>query len=85
MSPEREALLQQAYCDWASNRAYWDGRNFRVRLEPATPTHHPKSKVIAPWNSLVKRLYKIRSDIGAFHHDARRQCGGRFSRVGLGT
>lgn len=49
--------VKQAFNDWNSNRAYLDnGRNYRVRPEPATPTYRPKGK-IASWNKEVKRLF----------------------------
>jgi hypothetical protein len=49
--------VQQAFRDWIERRAYVDnGRNYRVRLEPATPTRRPSGK-IAPWNKEVKRLF----------------------------
>lgn len=49
--------VKQAFQDWNSNRAYLDnGRNYRVRSEPATPTYRPRGK-IASWNKEVKRLF----------------------------
>jgi hypothetical protein len=59
--------VQQAFRDWNDNRAYLDnGRNYRVRPEPATPTYRPKGKV-ASWNREVKRLF---ADSGEFHRAA---------------
>lgn len=56
--------VKQAFRDWNTNRAYLDnGRNYRVRPEPATPTHRPSGK-IAPWNKEVKRLF---ADCHEFH------------------
>jgi hypothetical protein len=50
--------VQQAFRDWNDNRAYLDnGRNYRVRPEPATPTHRPTGK-IASWNKEVKRFHR---------------------------
>jgi hypothetical protein len=64
---EMSAAIRQAFADWTSNRAYLDnGRNYRVREEPATPTHRPSGK-IAPWNREVKRLF---ADCGEFHRAA---------------
>lgn len=49
--------LQSAFRAWIERRAYLDnGGNYRLRSEPATPTHHPRGK-IAPWNREVKRLF----------------------------
>lgn len=49
--------VKQAFRDWNEHRAYVDnGRNYRVRLEAATPTHRPSGKV-ASWNKEVKRLF----------------------------
>lgn len=51
------ATVRQAFRDWIERRAYLDnGGNYRLRPEPATPTHRPKGKV-APWNREVKRLF----------------------------
>jgi hypothetical protein len=49
--------VRQAFRDWNEHRAYVDnGGNYRVRPEPATPTHRPSGKV-ASWNKEVKRLF----------------------------
>jgi hypothetical protein len=65
---EYSTAVQQAFRDWNSNRAYLDnGGNYRVRPEPATPTHRPAGK-IAPWNREVKRLF---ADSGEFHRAAK--------------
>lgn len=52
-SPE----IRQAFRDWNEHRAYVDnGGNYRLRPEPATPTHRPRGK-IAPWNKEVRRAF----------------------------
>src|ERR1041385_7691740 len=67
-SVEYSAAVRQAFRDWNEHRAYLDnGRNYRVRSEPATPTHRPSGK-IAPWNREVKRMF---ADCGEFHRAAR--------------
>ena len=65
---EYSPTIKQAFRDWNEHRAYLDnGGNYRVRSEPATPTHRPSGK-IAPWNREVKRLF---ADSGEFHRAAK--------------
>lgn len=62
---ETSAAIRQAFRDWNERRAYLDnGGNYRVRSEPATPTHRPGGK-IAPWNKEVKRRFASCSEFHA--------------------
>jgi hypothetical protein len=62
------AAVHQAFHDWNEHRAYVDnGGNYRVRLEPATPTHRPAGK-IASWNREVKRRF---ANCAEFHRAAK--------------
>lgn len=54
-----------AFHAWNSNLAYLDnGGNYRLRPEPATPTHRPRGK-IAPWNQTVKRAFPSSAEFHA--------------------
>ncbi len=69
-TPEEKALLDQAFADWKSNKAYVDGAgNYRVRPEPATPTHKV-SGTVAPWNKEVKRLYPTSAEFNVAAREA---------------
>jgi hypothetical protein len=62
---ETSDAIRQAFRDWNTRRAYIDnGGNYRVRPEPATPTHRPSGK-IAPWNKEVKRRFASCSEFHA--------------------
>lgn len=57
--------IQQAFNDWNSNRAYVDkGGNYRVRPEPATPTHK-MSGPVASWNKEAKRRFPTSAELHA--------------------
>jgi hypothetical protein len=57
--------IRQAFRDWNERRAYLDnGGNYRLRPEPATPTHRPSGK-IASWNKEVKRRFANCSEFHA--------------------
>lgn len=61
--------IQDAFRAWIDHRAYLDnGRNYRLRPEPATPTRRPSGQ-IAPWNKEVKRLFPSCAE---FHQAAMR-------------
>ena len=73
MSTTYSPAVQQAFRDWNQHRAYVDnGRNYRVRLEAATPTHRPSGK-IAPWNREVKRLFPSCTEFHATAKEYERQ------------
>ncbi len=64
LSKTEKRDLAKAYCDWTSNDAYWDGRNYRLKSAPR--------RGIASWNKIVKRVYG--KDTEAFATSARARC-----------
>lgn len=68
VTPPYSPAIRAAFAAWLDHRAYVDnGGNYRLRPEPATPTHHPRGK-IAPWNREVKRLFASSAEFHAAAH-----------------